>query len=178
MKILKYLLIALAIIVILPLIVALFVKKDIHVEREIVINQPKELVFDFVKDLKNQPKYSKWAKMDPNAKLTFTGEDGNVGQLYTWDSNNKNVGKGEQEITAIKDGERIDYELRFLEPFETTDQAYMATEAVDSATTKVMWGYNSKMKYPMNFMLLFMNIDEMIGADFQEGLNNLKVVLE
>lgn len=178
MKYLKYLLIAFAIFLSLPFIIGLFVDKNINVEREIVINQPKEVVFDFVSNLRNQPKYSKWAKMDPNAKLTFTGNDGEVGSVYTWESTNKNVGKGAQEITAIKQGERIDFELRFIEPFETTDQAYMITEAVSDNQTKVKWGFSSEMKYPMNFMLLFWNMDKMVGADFQEGLDNLKVLME
>jgi len=180
MKIVKKILIGIAGIVALLLIVALFVKKEYAVEREIVINKPKQEVFDYVKFLKNQDNYSKWNMMDPNSKRDFKGTDGTVGATYFWDSQNEDVGKGEQEITKITEGERIDMELRFKIPFESTDNAYMTTEMIDSTQTKVRWGFNGKMPYPFNLMpvLCMMDMDEMLGGDLLIGLNNLKAVLE
>ena len=116
--------------------------------------------------------------MDPNMKKDFRGTDGTVGFVSAWDSESDEVGKGEQEIIAIVEGERIDYELRFLRPFESTDQAYIITESAGMNQTTVKWGINGKMTYPMNVMLLFMDMEEMLGADLSEGLNNLKVKLE
>ncbi len=101
MKILKTILIAVGILIAVPLIVSLFVKKDYEVEREITIDKPKEDVFDYVKFLKNQDNYSKWATMDPDMKKTYRGTDGTVGFISAWESNNKDVGKGEQEIKKI-----------------------------------------------------------------------------
>src|ERR1700757_4744620 len=98
MKILKRILIVIAVLIAIPLIVALFTKKDYAIEREVVINKPKQDVFNYIKMLKNQPNYSKWAMDDPNAKMTFTGTDGTVGFISAWESNK--VGKGEQQITA------------------------------------------------------------------------------
>src|ERR1700741_998777 len=142
MKIIKYILIGLLGIVALALIIALFTKKDYAVEREIVINKPKMEVFDYVKLLKNQDNYSVWAMRDPNMKKEFTGTDGTVGAISKWDSQMDHVGKGEQEIKQIIDGERIDYELRFIKPFEATDNAYMAFASIDSTQTNVKWGFN------------------------------------
>lgn len=178
MKILKKVLIALAIIIAIPLVIALFVKKEYAVEREINISKPNTEVFEYVKYLKNQDNYSKWATMDPNMKKGSRGTDGQVGFVSTWDSEIEDVGKGEQEIKKITDGERIDFELRFIKPFEATEAAYMTTESVSGNETKVKWGFIGKMPYPMNLMLLFMDFEEMIGADLEVGLNNLKVVLE
>jgi hypothetical protein len=177
MKILKFILIGLAGIIALVLIVAAFVKKDYAVVREITINKPKQEVFDYIRFLKNQDNYSKWAMMDPNMKKEFKGTDGTVGFTSAWDSQEKNVGAGEQEIKKITDGERIDFELRFKRPFEATDYAFMSTEPVDSQT-KVKWGFNGTMKYPMNLMLLCMDMDKMLGKDLDTGLSNLKNVLE
>ncbi len=178
MKALKIILLVIVILIAIPLLVALFVKKDYAVEREIVINKPKQEVFEYVKYLKNQNNYSVWASLDPNMKTSFTGTDGTVGFISAWESAQKNVGKGEQEIKKITDGERIDYELRFIKPMESTEQAYMITESVSGMQTKVKWGFSGRMKYPMNLMMLFMDFDKMIGGDFEKGLVNLKTIVE
>jgi hypothetical protein len=178
MKILKRILIVIVAIVALALIIALFIKKEYAVEREVIINKPKTEVFEFVKLLKNQDSFSVWANKDPNMKKEYKGTDGTVGFVSAWDSQNKDVGKGEQEIKKITEGQRIDFELRFIEPFEANDNAYMTTESVNENQTKVKWGFNGKMNYPMNLMLLCMNMDEMLGKDLQDGLNNLKTTLE
>ena len=162
----------------LLLIVALFVKKEYAVVREVTINKPRQVVFDYVKYLKNQDNYSVWAKLDPNMKKDYSGTDGTLGFVSAWESNVKDVGSGEQEITKITDGERLDMELRFLKPFKSTDFAYIITENVSDNQTKVMWGFTGKMPYPMNIMLLCMNMDKMLGNELQTGLNNLKSTLE
>ena len=69
-------------------------------------------------------------------------------------------------------------ELRFIKPFEATDNAYMTTEAINENQTKVKWGFNGKMTYPMNLMLLFMNMEKMLGDYILQGLNNLKTIEE
>lgn len=178
MKILKRILFVVLALVGIVLITGLFVKKEMHAEREIVINKPKAEVFNYVKHLKNQNEYSKWASMDPAMKTAFKGTDAAVGFVSAWESDNGEVGKGEQEIKGIKEGERIDTEIRFKEPMESTAQAYMTTEAVSDAQTKVKWGFDSKMTYPFNVIRLFMDVDKMIGDDFQTGLNNLKTKME
>ncbi|UQD56887.1 SRPBCC family protein [Flavobacterium sp. K5-23] len=178
MRILKRILFALLGLIALALIVALFMPKEYAVEREISINQPKDSVFTYIKYLKNQDNFSIWAKTDPEMKKTFSGVDGTVGAISSWDSKNENVGVGEQEIKKIIEGERIDFELRFKSPFESTASAYMTTETISTNETKVKWGFNGDMNYPMNLMLPFMGMDEMIGKDLEIGLANLKVLLE
>ncbi|HNI45643.1 MAG TPA: SRPBCC family protein, partial [Chitinophagales bacterium] len=99
------------------LLLAFFVKKNYTIARSIIIRQPKSLVFDYIKLLKNQDNYSKWATMDPNMNKTYRGTDGTVGFVSAWESPNRNVGKGEQELTNVIQGERIESELRFFRPF-------------------------------------------------------------
>ena len=178
MKILKYLLIGLLSLIVLALIAGLFMKTEYAIERQITINKPKVEVFEYVKLLKNQDNFSVWAMRDPKMKKEFRGEDGTVGCVSAWDSDVKEVGKGEQEIKKVTEGERVDFELRFKKPFEATDNAYFAFTSVDSTQTNVKWGFNGKMKYPMNLMLLCINMDEMLGKDLDTGLINLKAVLE
>jgi len=174
----KTILIVLVIIIAIPLIIALLTKKEYGVIREVLINKPKPEVFNYIKYLKNQDNFSKWATMDPNMKKEYRGEDGTVGFVSAWDSEQKNVGKGEQEIKKIVEGERIEYELRFIKPFQSTSLAYMITETISENQTQVKWGFNGKMNYPMNIMLLFMDMEKMIGNDFATGLSNLKTIVE
>jgi hypothetical protein len=168
----------LAILLTIPLIVALFTKKDYLVERQITINRPKQEVFNYIKLLKNQVHYSKWAMMDTNARMQYKGTDGTVGFVSVWESDNKKVGKGEQEITAITEGSRVDISLHFIKPFEGKGNAYLVTEAASPTQTTVKWGMYGRMNYPMNFMLVVMNMDKMLGGELAEGLTNLKSVLE
>jgi RimJ/RimL family protein N-acetyltransferase len=174
MKKVLYIIIAL---IALVLVAAFIMPKDYAVKREIVINKPKAEVFEYLKMLKNQDEWSVWMAKDPNIKKDFTGTDGTVGYTSMWEGN-KDVGKGEQEIKNIVDGERIDTELRFIEPFESTNDAYMITESIGSSSTRVTWGFSGSMPIPMNVMLPFMGMEESVGKDFQDGLNNLKAILE
>ena len=88
------------------------------------------------------------------------------------------VGKGEQEIINIDPGNQIDYKLRFLEPWESTSTATMKFSSIDSTTTNVSWDLKGDMPYPMNLVLLFIDMDETVGGDLEKGLNNLKGILE
>lgn len=178
MKILKIVLIVIIAIIAVPLIAAIFMKKDYAVVRSTTINKPKQEVFEYIKALKNQDNFSVWANIDKGMKKEYRGTDGTVGFVSAWESQNKEVGKGEQEIIAIAEGEKIDYELRFIEPFEAKDHAYMATEAVSDSVTTVKWGFDGKMDYPMNIMLAMMDMETMLGTQLQTGLDNLKKELE
>jgi len=174
MKIVKIILIVIAILVAVPLIAALFIKKEYAIEREITISKPKQEVFNYVKHIKNQNYYNKWTMEDPDMKKEYKGTDGTVGFYGAWDS--KKMGKGEQEIKNITEGDRIDIGLHFIKPFEGRANAHMITEALANDQTKVKWGMQGKSKYPMNVMNLFMN--NMLGKDIETSLNNLKGVLE
>ena len=178
MKILKKVLLVVAIIIAIPLLSALFMKKDYTVEREITINKPRADVYNYLKYLKNQDNFSVWAKMDPAMKKDYRGTDGSVGFVSLWDSENEHVGKGEQEIKDMKENESIDYELRFKKPFESTAAANMQMASLGDAQTQVKWGFSGSMPYPMNFMMPFMNMDKMLGKDLETGLENLKSNIE
>lgn len=116
--------------------------------------------------------------MDPNMQKTYTGTDGTPGFISAWDSKEKSVGKGEQEILKITDKSRVDFEIRFIKPFPGVAQSYMSTIAVNEGSTNVIWAFASTMAFPMNIILLFMNMDSMIGKDLEIGLTNLKRNLE
>jgi hypothetical protein len=176
-KVVKIAAIVIILIIALPLVTALFVKKDYAVEREVTVNRPVHEVFEYVKYLKNQDNYSAWASLDPDMKQEFRGSDGTVGFVSAWEGN-KDVGTGEQKIVSITEGERIEYALHFIEPWEGHADAYMTTIPISENQTKVTWGFSSRMPYPFNIMLLFMDMEDLIGNDLETGLVKLKDILE
>ncbi|WP_435622694.1 SRPBCC family protein [Flagellimonas sp.] len=164
-------------IVLLILFLAIIAPKGYNVSRSIEIAKPKAEVFDSIRFLKKQDEWSPWNKKDPNMKKEFKGTDGEVGATSHW-IGNKEVGEGEQEITKIVDGERIESELRFLKPWKSTSDAFITTEAVGADKTKVTWGFSGTNKFPTSIFMLFMNMDKAVGGDFEEGLASLKSILE
>jgi hypothetical protein len=157
------------------LVAALFVKKAYLVQRNIAINRSAGEVFDYIKFLKNQDHYSKWVMADPGMKKEFKGTDGTVGFVYAWNSEDKGVGEGEQEIKRISDRE-IDVEVRFVRPFENTGLARMIIEPLGAGQTRVTWGMEGRSRYPLNLMNSFM--DKILGKDLEASLGNLKTILE
>ena len=177
MHILFTIIIIVASLVVILLIIAALAKKSYSVEREIIINKPSGVVFDYIRHLKNQDNFNKWVMMDPNMKKSFRGTDGTVGFVYAWNGN-KRAGEGEQEITGITEGKMLDVEVRFERPFKAISKTPFVTESISGNQTKVKWGLSSTMNYPMNIMLAFMNMDKLLGKDLETSLGTLKNILE
>ena len=133
----KRLLVILILFISIVLIAAYFMPKEYTVEREITINKPADSVFKYIRSLKNQNEFSVWAKRDPKITISYKGTDGVVGAVSSWESNVKEVGVGEQEITKITENRRLDFALRFKKPMEDTAIGFMYTEPVSQNQTKV-----------------------------------------
>lgn len=176
MNILLIILIVITASIAIPLIIALFLKKEYRIEELVTINKPTPDVFNYIKSIKNQEQYSKWVMADPNMKKTLTGTDGTVGFLYAWESEDKGVGQGEQEITALVENKKMNSEVRFIKPFAGTGYVTMLTDSTRVNETTVTWSMEGKSKYPMNFMNLFMS--KILHKDMQISLQNLKHNLE
>lgn len=174
----KRILVILILFISIVLIAAYFMPKEYFVEREIIINKPADSIFKYVRSLKNQNEFSVWAKIDPKIKIQYKGIDGQVGSISSWQSDSKEVGVGEQEITKITQNRRLDFALRFKKPMEDTAVGFMTTEPLAGNQTKVKWGITGVIPYPTNIMLPMLRMDQMIGNDLQEGLENLKTKLE
>jgi hypothetical protein len=147
------------------------------VSRTIEINRTPEDVFEYLKYLKNQDEWSPWQRKDPNMKKDFRGTDGTVGAVSSW-VGNKDVGSGEQEITRLVEGSRVESKLRFFKPWKSQSDAYMEVEPATDGGSNVRWGFSGKNGFPMRLMMLFMSMDKMVGKDFEEGLANLKSRME
>lgn len=175
MKIIKYFLITIFAVIAALLIAGLFIPKEVHVERSIVINAPHNVIHEQVSSLQKINEWSPWKDYDAEMKVRYEGEDGEVGSVSHWEGN-KDVGKGSQEITSITE-DRIETKVHFLEPWESKMIATYTLEKKEEGI-KVTWGSDGESPYPFNVFSLFMDMDEMIGKDFEKGLARLKEISE
>jgi hypothetical protein len=147
-----------------------------RIEKSKEIRKPASDVFNYLKYTRNQDNFSVWNMSDPGMKKEQSGTDGEVGFIYRWDSQNKNVGAGEQETTAIIPGKQIDSAIRFFRPMKNTGKSSFVIEDSRNNQTQVTWIFESPSKFPM---LLFAPIfKKMLGKDLEKGLENLKTILE
>ncbi len=151
---------------------------ELKVQRVVTINKPSSEIFAYVKLIKNQNEWGPWFRKDPAMKQDFRGTDGTPGFVSAWNSTNDEVGEGEQEIIRISEGSRLDTVIRFKRPFETQSDAFLTTETVGQDQTKVTWGFAGTMPRPFNLMCLVVDLDKEVGRDFEQGLSNLKTIME
>ncbi len=170
MKILKGILLGILALVVILLIVAAILPKTFSSERQIIINKPRNEVFEYIKYVKNQDNYGVWQLSEPDLKKTYEGTDGTVGFKYSWDG--KKLGKGSQTISNIVEGEKLETKLDF--GFGDPATSHLITKDAGAGQTTVIWGLSGKSPYPLNIMSLFFDV----GDDFEKGLANLKAVLE
>ena len=146
------------------------------IEKSVKVKKSPGAVYEYLKLTRNQDNFSVWNMADPNMKKSYEGTDGTVGFIYRWDSEVKNVGAGEQEITAMDDGKSIDYAIRFSRPMKNTGKTKFQITGSADGYTSVDWIFDSPSKFPMSlFSPIF---KRMLGKDLEKGLQNLKVILE
>ena len=162
-------------IIALLLIIPLFMKRKHYARSEIIINAPRQKVFDYIKLLKNQDEFNKHAMAGPDRKKEFKGTDGTVGYIYAW-SGNKNAGTGEKEIKNIIEGKRIDMEIRFVKPMAVSASIILETESLSDNQTKVSWSNAGTLKYPVNIFIPIM--EKSVAKDMDSSLSTLKEILE
>jgi len=163
-------------IIALLLMIALFMKKEHYVKREIIINAPTQKVFDFLKLLKNQDQFNKWATAGKeNRKEEFKGTDGTVGYIYSW-SGDKSAGQGEKEIKNIVEGKKIETEIRFVKPMRVSSSVIFETESLSDHQTKVNLINTGTLKYLLNIMIPM--AEKKFPKDMDDSLSALKNILE
>jgi len=162
-------------IIVLLLIVALFMKRDHYVKREITINAPRQKVFDYIKLLENQDRFNKHAMVGPDRERQYKGTDGTVGFIYAW-KGNKKAGEGEKEIINIVEGKKVESEIRFVKPMAATSRIIMETESLSDNQTRVSWSNAGRLNYPVNIMIPMM--EKMLPKDMDISLQTLKSILE
>jgi polyketide cyclase/dehydrase/lipid transport protein len=129
-----------------------------------------------VNDFHNWEAWSPWAKLDPAAKATFEGPSAGTGAIFKW-AGNKEVGEGSMTITESRPSDLIRIKLEFLRPFEATNSAEF-TFKPEGNRTAVTWSMEGKNNFIAKAVCLFMNMDKMVGGQFEQGLAQMKDVVE
>lgn len=168
-------------IVIVALVAALLVyaatKPDtFRVQRSTTIQAPPERIFALINDFHSWRSWSPYETLDPAMKRTFTGAASDRGAVYEWESNGK-AGVGRMEITESIPPSSIMIKLDFIKPFEAHNIAEF-TLAPNGGATTVTWAMHGPLPYVAKVAHAILNIDRMVGRDFEAGLATLKAAAE
>jgi uncharacterized protein YndB with AHSA1/START domain len=168
--------IVLAIAIAVVLILAASKPNTFSVQRAIAIKAPPDRIFPLINDFHQWAGWSPYENKDPAMKRSFSGAASGKGAVYGWEGNN-NVGSGRMEIIDTATPSKIVIKLDFFKPFEGHNTAEFTMLPQDNATS-VTWLMHGPAKFIHRLMQVFMNLDTMIGKDFEVGLVNLKNITE
>jgi len=173
---LKKILIGIAAVIVLFVIIVALQPGQYRVSRSATIPAAPAVVFEHVNDLHKWDGWSPWAKLDPAMKVTFEGPQSGTGASYAW-VGNKDVGEGKMSITESKANELVRLKLEFIKPFASTAMTDF-TFKPEGNQTSVTWSMTGDKNFISKAFCLFMNMDKMIGGDFEKGLASLKSVVQ
>jgi uncharacterized protein YndB with AHSA1/START domain len=149
---------------------------EFRVSRMATIAAPASVVFAQVNDFRKWAAWSPYEKRDPAMRKTYEGAPAGTGAVYAW-SGNKEVGEGRSTITESRPNELIRMRLEFEKPFKATSTAEFAFKP-EGDRTAVTWSLTGRHNFVMKAMCLFMNMDRMVGGDFEQGLADMKSLVE
>jgi uncharacterized protein YndB with AHSA1/START domain len=172
----KKILVAIAAVVVVFVVVVAIQPSEFRITRTATISAPAPAVFAQVNDFHNWETWSPWAKLDPAAKTTFEGQSAGTGAIFRW-AGNKEVGEGSMTITESHPPDLIRIKLEFLKPFAATNTTEF-TFTPEGNQTAVTWSMAGKNNFIAKAICLFLNMDKMVGGQFEKGLGNMKSVVE
>ena len=149
---------------------------EFRIERSATIAAPAPVVFAQVNDFHKWQAWSPWAKLDPAVKNSFAGAPAGQGAAFAW-AGNRQVGEGRMTITESRPSELVRIKLEFLKPFEATNTAEFTfkPQGEHTAVTWSMYGHNN---FVGRAVCLFVNMDKVLGGEFEKGLASMKSVAE
>jgi hypothetical protein len=171
-----YILIGIAVVIIAFVAFVATRPADFCITRSATMAPPPAAAFAQVNDFHNWDAWSPWAKIDPTMKQTYEGAPAGTGAIYSWNGNNK-VGEGRMTILESRPSDFISIKLEFMRPFKATSTADFTFKPEDNKTL-VTWSMSGKSNFMLKAMKLFMDMDKMVGGDFEKGLAAMKGVVE
>lgn len=151
--------------------------QSFKMERSIEIKAPKTAVFLNISDYRNWKKWSPWAEIDSNCKYEYYGIQGDTGAGYKWKGNDK-VGEGDMHTIEMSDNSSLTSQLTFVKPFPSMALAGFKLESLPDGSTKVTWSFSQNYSFSQRPFMLLMNMEKMLGADYEKGLAKLKAACE
>ncbi len=148
----------------------------VHVERSVTVAATPDDVFVYTNDLGKMDQWSPWAKLDPDQKVEVSDPSAGVGATYYWKGNDQ-VGEGRMTITESS-VEKVAMKLEFIAPWEGVSEVSLLATPVGDDQTKVTWTYDQQADLMAKVMGVFMDMDAMLGADYEKGLASMKPLIE
>lgn len=149
----------------------------LEVERSATIEAPPEVVFEQVDDFRNWESWSPWLQEDSDAEGRFDGAERGEGAIFEWRGTDE-YGAGRMTIVESRPTEYIEIKLEFFEPYESVSTTFFGFEESGGGGTDVTWSMYSEHNFMSKAISLFMDVEEMIGEDYQEGLSRLDEVVQ
>jgi hypothetical protein len=149
---------------------------EFRIERGAMIHAPAEVVFERVNDFHRWAEWSPWDRMDPDLKRTFEGAPAGAGAIYRWAGNGK-VGEGSMTLVESRPGDHLTIKLEFLKPFTATNTTEFSFMPM-AGGVNVTWSMAGRNSFVSKAMSLVMNMDQLVGKDFEKGLSALKEISE
>lgn len=168
--------IALALIIVVLVAVVAMQPSEFRVARSAAISAPPAAVFAHVNDFHNWEAWSPWAKLDPAMKKAYEGAQSGTGAAYAWNGSNE-VGEGRTTITESRPNELVRIKLEFVRPFAATNDVEFSFKP-QGGQTVVTWSMNGRNNFVGKAVGLVMDMDKMVGGQFEQGLAQLKSVVE
>jgi len=144
---------------------------EFEVKRSLVMQAPPAAVFDQVQDFRNWAHWSPWEKMDPSMQKHYSGPPNGVGTSYHWVGNDQ-VGEGKMTIVGAQEPSKIEIKLEFMKPWQATNPTTFAFQP-EGTGTRVTWSMKGKNNFVSKAFHLVMDMDALVGADFEKGLASL-----
>ena len=165
-----------ALIIVAILAFAAMKPNEFSMSRNLDMKATPKKIFTQLNDFKNWANWSPWDKMDPSMQRNYTGSASGTGAKYAW-IGNKKVGEGDMEITNSVPSTSVVLNLNFLKPFKATNVTEFTIKP-NGATSNLNWEMRGNLNLMMKVMHIFMDMDKVVGKDFEAGLTNLKGIVE
>jgi hypothetical protein len=170
--------IAAVVVVLVAVVLALAARRPstFRYQRSTVIQAPAEDIFGIITDFRNWDSWSPWSARDPHMKRSISGPPQGVGAAYEWNGN-RQVGEGRIEIVETAPPSRVVMKLDFLRPFACHNTVEFTLDD-EGGATRVTWALSGPEIFFGKVLGLFLNMDRMVGRDFETGLASLKAFVE
>lgn len=152
-------------------------KKEFDISRTVVINRPKEEVYNFVRQLKKQYLWMPWFSRNFKGILKYKGDDGKMDALLYWKGHSKYY-EGTQKIVKLHQGKVMETRILIIKPFRIVLLEYKGLKEIDENKTKMVWGIRGGLAFPFSVMALIHPVEKAYGKELEEGLKNIKTTLE
>lgn len=159
------------------LVYASFQPNEMTIAREITVNATPEVIFPFINNSEKADAWMPWHESDPAMKIAYSGPTEGVGSKSNWTSTG-DMGTGEALVVESIPNQTVKTQLTYTKPMEMSQLAEITLTAKDNGQTLVRWSVSGKNNFISKIFGVLMNVEKMVGTEFEKGLLKLKMSVE